>query len=695
MKYFILLFLIIQINVSKADALTDSLEKVVQTQRGLEKIKALNKLASSYFQRDYGKTAFYYSLSLREASLNNDTFHMALAYANLASNNYQLRNFKNALDTFEIAERLYKSINYKVGLVFVYSQIANVYNAIGQIEKSVEHYTKALQQYSFQEILDSASVIVKIPDATDYQKRIINVYSLALNDFGLMYNKLFLRDKAIELFLKSKKLAEASNRKDRLAAALSNIGLAYIEKKDYQSAEKFFFEAESILKETQMVNYLANTYLSIANLYFAKEDYKKSLDYSLKAHQIFTKIKDSLTGVWNMIGRNYTKLKKFSEAKNYLSIGERLYKERNYKSLLLQSYFGLAEYYEAKNDWKSAFYYKSLYSKAKEEIYEEEQNEKISNLLAFFEINAKQQEVDLLKKDVELNKLQLKKNENEIFIIVITAILLALLLAGSVFLYSMKSRNKKAIEEKNIQLEKALEELREINQTKDKFFSIIAHDIKNPIASVKQVTELLTNDFIEISEEEKKEFMDSLHTSSINLLNLLDNLLTWARSQTGKLNPKKTELSVKSILREQIEIIRPAAEDKEIDIIVNVDDFKSYGDYNMISTVIRNLLSNAVKFTRNKGRVEINTEVSNGFGNLSIKDNGVGISQEMMDKLFRLGKNRSTLGTNKEEGTGLGLILCREFVEKNGGKINVESTIGEGSTFSFSLPVADYNKIST
>ncbi len=246
--------------------------------------------------------------------------------------------------------------------------------------------------------------------------------------------------------------------------------------------------------------------------------------------------------------------------------------------------------------------------------------------------------------------------------------------------------------------EKALTEsenkLRESNAEKDKFFSIIAHDLKSPFNSILGFSDLLVNNFEEYDTKTQKEFIGYIDTSAKNTYKLLENLLLWSRSQRGNLNFIYEKENLYLLLTETINILKPAAINKGIQI--NVDFLQNIyviADKNSLSTIFRNLINNAIKFTPNKGKILINAETITNHDNkefikITIIDNGVGIAKEKLSKLFTITGETSTKGTNGEVGTGLGLILCKEFVVKNGGEIWVESEVGKGSKFIFTIPKA-------
>jgi PAS domain S-box-containing protein len=236
-------------------------------------------------------------------------------------------------------------------------------------------------------------------------------------------------------------------------------------------------------------------------------------------------------------------------------------------------------------------------------------------------------------------------------------------------------------------INKYAEELKNLNTTKDKFFSIIAHDLKNPFITILGFSELLLSDYNELNDEEKLFYIEEMKKSAETSHSLLQNLLQWSRSQTGRIVFQPKILPIDKIILDNIELLKPTAEQKEIKIDYSqLSTINVLADEDMTSTIIRNLISNAIKFTGRKGKINITVVDSDSFVNISVKDSGIGMSEETLQKLFQLDTSYSTEGTEKETGTGLGLILCKEFIEKNGGTIMVESKYGEGSTFHFTLP---------
>lgn len=244
------------------------------------------------------------------------------------------------------------------------------------------------------------------------------------------------------------------------------------------------------------------------------------------------------------------------------------------------------------------------------------------------------------------------------------------------------------IARKKIEIEKQKKELIELNATKDKFFSIIAHDLRSPLGTIISFFEFLNSNVDGLDKTEIIDLVHSIYKSTDRLLKLLDNLLQWSRVQTGQLECKPEEFDLKGIVHANIDLLRMNAEKKDIVLYSEVDDnICVFADHNMINTVIRNLINNALKFTHSGGSVWVTAKKTNGRAEIAVHDTGIGISKETLKKLFRIDLKHTTIGTDEEKGTGLGLNLCKEFIENNNGKIRVESIPGNGTTVKFTLPV--------
>jgi signal transduction histidine kinase len=397
----------------------------------------------------------------------------------------------------------------------------------------------------------------------------------------------------------------------------------------------------------------------------------------------------------------YIAQKYFDKAFPLLEKSIQIGTQTNNFEILKKGYFAMYNLFAAKGEHKKALDNYLLSDRYADSINVSMTNKQLLDMQLNFEMANQQSivkkisnEVALLKKEKQI--IEMKETRRTLIIIVLLISMLLVTSIGILYYNRYQLKHKAAaqlqekidiIEKTNERLVKSEEELQQINSTKDKFFSIIAHDIKNPLGGLITITDLVKADFDSMPDKEKRELFEIVNKSSHQLYSLLENLLHWSRSQTGRIPVKPVELKINELVESNFELLKPNAERKNI-MTLNLcnQNHKVNADKEMITLVIRNLISNAVKFTREGGKISVSSALKEGMVEICIEDNGIGISKTDIQKLFRIDVQFSQNGTNNETGTGLGLILCKEFIQKNQGKIRVESEPGVGSKFIFSLP---------
>ncbi|MGD2088585.1 MAG: HAMP domain-containing sensor histidine kinase [Candidatus Aminicenantes bacterium] len=259
---------------------------------------------------------------------------------------------------------------------------------------------------------------------------------------------------------------------------------------------------------------------------------------------------------------------------------------------------------------------------------------------------------------------------------------------GDMHYKKLMEANDQIQEHKNI-LEELTQQLLDANAAKDRFYSIIAHDLRNPLQVLLFSADLMAEEYEQVDEEAIKKFIQQVNHTAHNMSNLLENLLQWARFQYGELECQPETINLFLLAKENIQYFVENAEKKNISISMRIpENTWVYADENMIKSVLRNLVNNSVKFTHPGGKIKIFSKKEGDFIIISVQDTGIGIPKEKLDDLFQNSKRKHviTTGTAEEKGSSLGLLICKEFVEKNGGTIRVKSEPGKGSTFEFSLP---------
>jgi signal transduction histidine kinase len=413
---------------------------------------------------------------------------------------------------------------------------------------------------------------------------------------------------------------------------------------------------------------------------------------------------DYLKQAWTIFG----KLELYQyEAEFKQGIGIILYKQGKYKSAIdafeqsieLNDKFNrgykikttshnlLSKAYEKTGDYKTAIKHMKLFILYSDSLAQKEKYEQIATIEKQYETVKKENKIVRLQAEQELTLIQLRKNKQLKQLGMATALLLLLLVFFISMKYIDKIKSNQLLKEKNQLIEQSEQELRLLNASKNKFFSIIAHDLKNPLHTILGYSYLLNKDYDRFNEEARRKFALNIHQSTNNIFRLLQNLLEWSRSQTGRLNFSPAVVEYQRILDNSLSVLRSMADQKNIVIKAENDpELEIFADPLMIETVLRNLIGNAIKFTPEGGQIDVSAKRENGQILVSVSDTGIGITEEDTKNLFLIDSKVKRKGTNNEDGSGLGLILCQEFVDKHDGKIWVESTLGKGSAFTFSIP---------
>jgi signal transduction histidine kinase len=380
----------------------------------------------------------------------------------------------------------------------------------------------------------------------------------------------------------------------------------------------------------------------------------------------------------------FTEERRYDEALEKVEGSLNIAKELNARVLEIKCFKQLSTLWELKGDYyKSLGYYKQ-YKQMEDTLFSQEMQGKLLRDQLRFETESRDSRIAFLSELQVLQRGELKKQEFIRNILVVVMALSGILLL-SVYRSGRRRRQINMLLLKHQEeTEKRSEELERLNQVKDKFFSIISHDLRSPINALSGLLDLL--DKGAVTEEELPKHIRELKARFNHTRTLLNNLLDWTLLQMDKLNLQASKIKVYDIIEENIQLLS-SVQDKDVKLTNEVPpDTIGYADSNTINLVIRNLMTNAIKFTNDGGEVKIQAKDSGNEWTIEVSDNGVGMNADVLKMLFDKTAPYTTRGTANEKGTGLGLILCKEFVEKNGGKIWVESEEEKGSTFYFTLP---------
>lgn len=475
---------------------------------------------------------------------------------------------------------------------------------------------------------------------------------------------------------------------------LGNIGLILYDKQSYDSALIFFQQVMDILDPDSLssdVQYyiLSSTYENTALTYTALGAYNMALDYLRKGMTLAGQIGDQyiIGSVYTSLGSLFGEMRNQDSALFYLHRALKIATDRGYRNLELEVYDELARMHAGLGSYASAYNWLLRYDTVYKAVFNEIQSEQMSSLRARYDQEIKDQEILQLQSESQVQKML-----NKVFIIFIVVII-GLVIIIAVNLRS-KKRTNQMLAERNLQISNAIQqlsesenELQKLNKSKDRIFSVVAHDLRNPVAAVTGFSELLYDNFEQFAVGTQKEYLLQILQGTQRIQNLLENLLIWARAQMKAVKYEPETIKVKALVDECIKEMKANLDHKKVVCITKIDrKCVIHADKSMIHTVVRNLIMNAIKFSFPGGKIRITSKMINNQCIISISDDGIGIQPEIQEKLFSANEVVSTPGTTGESGSGLGLVICKEFLERNEGSISVESEPGNGASFIISLP---------
>lgn len=566
----------------------------------------------------------------------------------------QLNDYEHSMEWFIRSLVIADSLNLNRERVFAYIAMARVFEKAGNHTKSSDFLIQAVN--------------------LNEKEKDVEIFPFILIETGRANSNRGEIDEALESFELAIDYARDLKQPEREADALFDRGNLFMRKGNFSEALAQQKEALKIRRTLGDLTKEAATLNQIGELYSLLKNEERALANHLAALKIRRAIRDDIGSAetYNNIGRLYLRTNDVKKAISNLQLALEFGRKTADQDQLKTSYDYLSQSFKTQKEYKKALEYHEQFAQmldfSKGEENEGDPLEKQSQYIF------KNNEVKIvsLEKDREQKELlieaQAKEKRSLLYILILTAIILTLVL----FFYLLMRRTSS--------------KLKKLNATKDKLFSIIGHDLKGPLNSLTSFSSLLLNHADKLSKEEIKMLSTDLDKSLKNLMALLENLLEWSRSQTGSIDFKAERFSITAVVNENIDLLKGMANTKKIalhntalsEVVVNAHRYS-------INTVARNLLSNAIKFTPEGGSITVEINVSKMI-TVSVQDTGVGMPAATVEKLFEVGSKVSTLGTAKEKGTGLGLILCKDFVEKNGGTIHVESTEGAGSKFYFTIP---------
>lgn len=704
-KKILILLIFTTFSVFAADNI-DSLENVLKTQNGKDKIPTLDKLARTY-EPISPELRLKYSLEFIKLAKQADIDSLvANALTALSISYYYNSNLDSAIFYTELALIKYEELKDTLRTAALLLNLGVFYTNMGQTDKALEKYLQSLKikqkrNDSLGIALAHNNIGAVYFDMSEYKKAIqsfqnaLKIHNNISNYSShprlyLNMSKCFFELTKIDFYQNN---STQDNDYKKLLFSNDNIidieklspqGIAYFDSTRFylMKSYDYYSRNDDEIGLAELNLYLAMIELNLNNLDKALELLNES-EIILKKHNIYlelTKLKN-YQGFIYYLKHNYSKsIEIINKSNDYARMNSQIDLIAVNLRLIAQNQMAIKNYKEA------AFTLQEL-DILKDSLYFAVNRDSLLQLTHIYEVNQKSAELELAKKNEEVHR------QREI-ILVILSILLLTLFFGLVMRFRYKSKitnelaeKNQALNQLNDNLSKSQKELQSANLSKDKLFSIIAHDLLNPLGAFRNVTQVLSNDFNNFDKKDIQEFVDIMKDSAGSLYLLLENLLTWSANQRGTITAHLSKENISQIVDLTISPLIPVAASKNIEI-ENLCDKNLYAifDKNLTSTIIRNLVSNAVKFSKPDSKIVVFAkESTDNQYTVCIQDFGVGMSDEIKESLFKIDNTQSNDGTEGEKGTGLGLVICKDFAEMQGGNIWVESELGKGSTFCFTL----------
>jgi signal transduction histidine kinase len=636
-----LIFVIIAVFLSvhgraHSDPYIDSLFRQLRKVDDTSRIDLFIELSQLYWQRSFDTSLMFATHALTLSENTDDKSRIGNSLNMTGNAYYLLSDFTKSLDYYQKALTIRQELGDSNDIARTLNNIGAVHLKTHNYETALEYFNKALQIYSG---LGKDEIVFMLN-----------------NNIGGLYLEQKEYTKALEYIQKAYSIARVIKDEKRINIALNNLGEISGSLERYDQALEYFDEARKISESHKDLNSLATILLNIGTIYVKKGQPEKSLPF-------------------------FEKSLEHAEAINSISIKRDVYQN-------------LHDIYSELNDVKKAHEFYELYTAANDSINYQESSLRIKELELKYSAENFKNEIELLKRDNEIKNLRLNRLRIGIIALVIILSLSSIIWIIISKRNRLKRETNDLLTQKNKELEATLHKLKEselnlkeLNSTKDKFFSIIGHDLRNPLNALLGFSELISGNSRSYTMEEIRKYNKIINDSARNIHQLIENLLEWSRSQAGNIDFSPKLCNLLPVTNDIQNIFNIQIRKKNITVLNNIpENLNVFADKNLLSTILRNLVSNAIKFTPPGGYITLSAEKSDGKVDISVSDTGIGMSRHQINNMFQLDTHITKTGTSQEKGTGLGLILCKEFIEIHKGTIHIESEPDKGSIFTFSLP---------
>ncbi|MCF8358788.1 MAG: tetratricopeptide repeat-containing sensor histidine kinase [Prolixibacteraceae bacterium] len=618
-------------------------------------------------------------------------------YYYLADYFYFTEKYQRALDLYKQALPDFKAMADTIMTAKALNSIGLIYNFRHDKENALKYYLEEI------ELLNNASLSSK--------QLVIEKVVVLINIIN-QYSNEGQYEKVIETAPEAVDLALSINDSMRLASIYNVLALAYKNLDRFELSMHTFKKAHAIFSNIDDEFRQAFVELNIGGLYEKETQTDSALSYYNNSYKTFKKYNYAYGIVYALSGMAtvYHSINVPDKARRFYRTCIDSCRIYNFNQLLLDAYYGLSELEYEQGRYKEAFDTRFLHEVLNDSLNNLEKEKQFAELQTRYETIQKESEINKLKSEKLIKEGELRRNR--LLNIIGFSIALILLVVFYILFrfYSQKKKVNSELSEKNRQIEKQMEQLRmlndniqrvneqlkksqtelkDANMAKNRFFSILAHDLRSPFHNILGEAYLLSNSYKNLTAEERMEYAGDIYKSCDQLNKLLENLLEWTRTQTNGISFNPRLLNLRKVADESLAILEVSRAAKFIHIENELgENINLKADYTMLETIFRNLLNNSIKFTPAGGKITVSSTVAGTTIVVCVEDTGVGIEKNDLDKLFHIDSNLKTKGTNNEMGTGLGLVICMEFIKYHNGDIWAVSTPGKGSKFYFSFPIS-------
>jgi signal transduction histidine kinase len=706
-----------QINFKNALQIYDSIGYPLGT------ANAYNYLGSLSLKQGFAPMALeYYFKSLQIRLEGKNPVEIAASYNNIALAYKELNQLNNSLENYNKALEFRNKSGNKTLIANTLNEIGSLYWKVGRHEKALEYYFRSIkiryESGNKSEVADSYVNIGNLYNNLDSYEKSKEYYLLALNIYNevkqqqKIANTLTLlgnieirqnQTEALNYYNNALSIRRDIGIKKDIAGSLNNIGSVYVELNQLSKALDYFKEALDIRNEIEDNYGIMTTLNNIGELFLKNNNKIVAVNYFTKVLEL-AKAKEN-DYYMSLCARKLAEVaiedNVLKQAPRLLELALTAGKRTQNAELIKNAELAYYKYYEKIKEYELALKSFVVYTQISDSLSNLKKNQKMLSLEQSLELEKKnnelkaiENEVRLLRQDKDLQKLTISKQKhlrNGLLLISILTILITILLWNR---NQIKKKTNNKLHQQYDIIKKTNEiliirenELNKLSMLKDKYFSVIAHDIKNPLSALINLSRVIVDKIDTLKPKEIQDFSRMIYQSANNLNGLLENLLYWARSNSNNLQYDPEAVKISTIIRNVTTLNKLSALQKNLTIKNEINEqYEIYADIQMVTSIFRNLISNAIKFSRENGTITLTAENQGRMIAISVIDEGIGMSKEIVEKIFDLNKQFTSNGTHNETGTGLGLILVKEFVEKNQGEISVKSEKDKGSIFTFTLP---------